>query len=339
MPNTAAGGKAQVFINRRIVVSIAMAHIATYASALRAQPARATMPRVGVLSFRSPPTGVDPDPIAGFLRGMRDLGYVDGRNIVLDYRYADGRPDRLATLVTELVQSKVDVILAGGPVPLQFARKATSTIPIVAISGSDPVREGWAKTLARPGGNVTGVQVTFLELAAKQLEILKTAVPELERVAVLLAPAELSDPSVEAGARALGLQLIMLEVRTPDDFERAFKVAAESRAQGLYAIATNSIVAHRTKLAELAVTHRLPSISELTLLANAGFLLSYGADLDALGLRAATYVDKVLKGERPGDMAIELPALFELVVNRKTARALGMTMPQAILMRATRVVE
>jgi putative ABC transport system substrate-binding protein len=329
-----------MFMNRRIViVSIAMAHIASGASALRAQPARATMPRIGVLSFRSPPPGVDPDPIAGFRRGMRNLGYVDGRNIVLDYRYADGQPDRLATLVTELVQSKVDVILAGGPVPLQFARKATSTIPIVAISGSDPVREGWAQTLARPGGNVTGVQVTFLALAAKQLEILKTAVPKLERVAVLLAPTELSDPGVEAGARALGLQLIMLEVSGPDDFERAFKHAASSRAQGLYAIATNTIVAHRTKLAELAVNYQLPSISELTLLANAGFLLSYGADLDALGLRAATYVDKVLKGERPSDMAIELPAVFELVINSKTAKALGMSMPLSILMRATRVIE
>jgi putative ABC transport system substrate-binding protein len=328
-----------MFMNRRFVVSIAMAHLASRASVLRAQPARVAMPRIGVLSFRSPPSGVDPDPIAGFRRGMRDLGYVDGRNIVLDHRYADGQPDRLATLVAELVQSKVDVILAGGPVPLQFARKATSTIPIVAISGSDPVREGWAQTLARPGGNVTGVQVTFLELAAKQLEILKTAVPELERVAVLVAPAELNDPDVEAGARALGLQLIMLGVRGPDDFERAFKEAASSRAQGLYAIATNTIVAHRTKLAELAVTYRLPSISELTLLANAGFLLSYGADLEALGLRAATYVDKVLKGERPGDMAIERPAVFELVINRKTARALGMTMPQSILMRATRVIE
>jgi putative ABC transport system substrate-binding protein len=179
----------------------------------------------------------------------------------------------------------------------------------------------------------------FLELASKQLEILKIAVPEMQRVAVMVAPAELNGPGVEAGARALGLELIMLEVKGPEDFERAFKFAASKRAQGLYAIATNTIVANRTRLAELAVSHQLPSICELTLLANAGFLLSYGADLEALGRRAATYVDKILKGDRPGDLAIELPAVFELVVNRKAAAALGLTIPQSVLMRATRVIE
>jgi putative ABC transport system substrate-binding protein len=326
-------------MNRRFMVSVAIAHLAGRSAVLHAQPTKAAMPRVGMLSFGHPPSGVDPDPMTGFRQGMRALGYVDGRNIVFDDRYADGQTDRLGTLVAELVKLNVDVILAGGPVPLQFARKATSTIPIVAISGSDPVREGWAQTLARPGGNVTGVQVTFLELASKQLEILKSAVPEMERVAVLVAPAELNAPSVEAGARALGLELIMLEVRRPEEFEQAFKLAASRRAQGLYAIATNTIVANRTKLAELAIGYRLPSICELTLLANAGFLLSYGADLEALGRRAATYVDKILRGERPGDLAIELPAVFELVVNRKTATALGMTMPPSVLMRATRVIE
>jgi len=155
----------------------------------------------------------------------------------------------------------------------------------------------------------------------------------------MVAPAELNGPGVEAGARALGLELIMLEVKGPEDFERAFKFAASKRAQGLYAIATNTIVANRTRLAELAVSHQLPSICELTLLANAGFLLSYGADLEALGRRAATYVDKILKGDRPGDLAIELPAVFELVVNRKAAAALGLTIPQSVLMRATRVIE
>jgi len=326
-------------MNRRLVVSITVAHLASRAAVLRAQPARTAMPRIGVLSFRSVPSGRDPDPIAGFGHGMRDLGYVEGRNIVLDYRYAYGRPDRLVALVSELIQLKVDVILAGGPVPLQAARKATSTIPIVAISGSNPVREGWAQSLARPGGNVTGVMVTFPELAPKQLELLKEAVPELVRVAVLVAPAELHAAGVEAGARQLGLRLVMLEVSGPDDFERAFKAAALSRAQGLYAIATNTIVAHRSRLAALAVSYRLPSISELTLLADAGFLMSYGADLHALGRRAATYVDKILKGARPGDLPIEQPAELELVINRKTANALGMTLPQFILMRANRVIE
>ncbi|MDM0079536.1 ABC transporter substrate-binding protein [Variovorax sp. J31P179] len=326
-------------MNRRLVVSIAMAQLAARAAVLHAQPARAVLPRIGVLSFGHPPSGPEPDPITGFRRGMRDLGHDDGRNIVLDLRYAEGRPDLLAANVAAFVRSNVDVILAGGPLPLQFARQATRTVPIVAISGSDPVREGWAQTLARPGGNVTGVQVTFLGLAAKQLEILQGAVPALERVAVMVAPAELDDPGVEAGARALGLQLTLLEVRGPDDFERAFETAAARRAQGLYAIATNTVVAHRTRLARLAIEHRLPSISELTLLADAGFLLSYGADLEALGRRAATYVDKILKGARAGELAIELPAVFEFVVNRKTAAALGMAMPQSLWMRATRLIE
>ncbi|MGJ7511607.1 ABC transporter substrate-binding protein [Variovorax sp. GT1P44] len=326
-------------MNRRFVVSIAVAHLATRAAALHAQPAKARVPRIGLLSFAHAPSGTDPDPNNGFRQGMRALGHVDGRDVVFIERYADGQTERLAVLVAELVTLKVDVILAGGPVPLQFAREATRTIPIVAISGSDPVREGWAQTLARPGGNVTGVQVTFPELASKQLEILKSAVPEMERVAVMVAPAELDDPGVAAGARALGLELTMLEVKGPQDFERAMSFAASKRAQGLYAIATNTIVSNRTTLAELAVAHRLPSICELTLLADAGFLLSYGADLEALGRRAATYVDKILKGTPPGDLAIELPAVFQLVVNRRTATALGMTIPPSVLKRATRVIE
>jgi putative ABC transport system substrate-binding protein len=326
-------------MNRRFLVSFAMAQLAARAADLHAQPVHGAMPRIGVLSFGHPPSGPQPDPITGFRQGLRDLGHVDGRNIVLDVRHAEGRPDRLAANTAAFVQSKVDVILAGGPVPLQFARKATRTIPIVAISGSDPVREGWAQTLARPGGNVSGVQVTFLGLAAKQLEILQGAVPALERVAVMVAPAELDDPAVALGARALGLQLIMLEVRGADDFERAFAAAASHRAQGLYAIATNTVVAHRARLARLAIEHRLPSISELSLLADAGLLLSYGADLEALGRRAATYVDRILKGARVGELAIELPAVFEFVVNRMTATALGMTLPPSLWMRVTRVVE
>ncbi len=308
---------------------------------LWAQPASAAMPRIGVLSFGTGPSGANPDPSAGFRRGLRELGYVEDRNLVLEYRYADGRSDRLATLAIELVQLKVDVILAGGPATLQVARKATSTIPIVALGGSDPVGEGWAQSLARPGGNVTGLTVTFPELGPKRLEILGQAVPGLARVAILLAPAELglNGPSSEEGARALGLQAQLLEVSGPGDFEAAFKRATQGRAQGLYAISTNTIVTYRARLAELSLSHRLPSVSDFPLLAEAGFLMSYGADLDALGRRAATYVDKILKGARPGDLPIERPTEFELVINLKTARSLGITLPQTVLLRANRVIE
>ncbi len=211
-------------------------------------------------------------------------------------------------------------------------------MPIVSIGGSDPVREGWAKTLSRPGGNVTGLTVTFPELAPKQLELLKQAVPGLARVAVLMAPAELNWPGMDADARALGLQLLTLEVQGPEDFDTAFKNATASGAQGLYAIATNTIVANRSRIAELAVVHRLPSISELTLLADAGFLMAYGADLNALGRRAAGYVDKILRGASPGDLPIERPTDFELVINRKTAVLLGVRLPQSVELRANRVI-
>lgn len=328
-------------MKRRHLLEFGAASLAAHPAMLWAQPAAAAMPRIGVLSFGTAPSGTNPDPATGFRKGLRELGLVEGRNLMIDYRYADGRPDRLAALAAELVQLRVQVILAGGPATLQAARNATSTIAIVAMAGQDPVDEGWAQSLARPGGNVTGLTVTFPELGPKQLELLQHAVPGLARVAVLLAPAEFTKGQqiLDAGARALGLQLQMLEVSGADDFEAAFKRATQGRAQGLYAIDTNTIVTHRFRLAELAVSARLPSVSGFALLAEAGFLMSYGTDINALGRRAATYVDKILKGARPGDLAIERPTEFELVINRKTAGALGIALPRSLLLRADRVIE
>jgi putative ABC transport system substrate-binding protein len=296
------------------------------------------MPRIGVLSFDA--AGTRPDPGNSLRLRLRELGYVEGRNVAFEYRYAEGRPDRLAAHAAELVQLKVELIVAAGPAPLFAAGRVTSTIPIVALGGSDPVREGWAASLSRPGGNVTGMTVTFPELSPKQLEILGLAVPGMNRVAVVRAPAELrtSEP-LEAGAHALGLQLQFLDVDGPADFEAAFMRAKRGRAQGLYAIATNTIVTHRSALARLAIEYRLPSISEFPLFAEAGFLLSYGAYIDAAGRRAATYVDKILKGDRPGDLPIERPTEFELVINRTTARSLDITLAQPLLLRANRVID
>jgi putative tryptophan/tyrosine transport system substrate-binding protein len=304
--------------------------------------AQAPLPRIGALVFGSAPGGLQPDPVAGFEAGLREIGLVDGRNITIEWRYADGRPERLALLAAELAQSKVALIVAFGPAPVHAARAATSTIPIVAIGSPDPVAEGWAQSLARPGGNLTGLTVTFEELGPKRLEILKEARPGIARVAVLLAPAEIlkgSEAVMRAGARALGLELQWIEVNAAADFEPACERARQGRAQGLYAIATNLIVTHRRRLAELAQRQRLPSISEFSLLAQAGFLLSYGANLDALGRRAVSYIDKILKGARPGDLPIERPTRFELMVNLGVARALGITLPVVTLQRADRVIE
>jgi len=199
---------------------------------------RATLPRTGILSFDSAPSGTNPSPAQGFTRGLRELGYVAGQNIVIEWRYADGRPERLAPLAAELVQLKVDVILAGGPDTREAARQATSTIPIVTISGVDPVKEGWARSLARPGGNVTGVTVTFEELDGKRLELLKQAFPAVVRVEVLLDPAAIGDVKafmqpMEVSARRLGLQLQVLEMRDASELDAAFGLARQHRAQAL----------------------------------------------------------------------------------------------------------
>jgi putative ABC transport system substrate-binding protein len=303
--------------------------------------AQTRAPRIGILAMGTAPTGANPDPIEGFGHALREFGYVEGQNILLERRYAEGRPDRLAALAAELVQLKVDVILAGGPAPLEAARKATATVPIVAVGGSDPIRGGWATSLARPGGNVTGLTVSFPELGPKQLELLKQALPGIVRVAVMsdIQPGADSMVELQAGARRLGLQLQVLQINGQGDIDAAFLLARQHRAEAIYAIATNVVVSHRERLAKLAMNDRLSSISEFPLMAQAGFLLSYGADLDDLVRRSAVYVDKILKGARPGDLAIERPAKFQLIVNLRTAKALGIKLPQSLLLRADEVIE
>ncbi|MDZ7588240.1 MAG: ABC transporter substrate-binding protein [Parasphingorhabdus sp.] len=314
------------------------------AAALQPTSGQAPLPRIGVLVFGSAPGGPQPDPVVGGLEeGLREAGLIDGRNVAIEWRYAHGRPERLPMLAAELVHSPVALIVALGPAPVHAARAATSTIPIVAIGSADPVAFGWAQSLARPGGNLTGLTVTFPELGTKHLEILKEARPGIARVAVLLAPAEFlkgSDAAMRAGASALGLELQWLEVNAAADFEPAFERARQGRAQGLYAIDTNLTVAHRCRLAELAQSQRLPSISGY-FADGAGTVScwSYGADLVALGRRSASYIDKILKGAKPGDLPIERPTRFELVVNLGVARALGITLPAATLQRADRVID
>jgi putative ABC transport system substrate-binding protein len=322
----------------RFLLAIALASAASAASAQVVQK----VPRVGVLYMGAP--SQSEGPTSGFDKGLRELGYVPGRNVVIEWRYAEGRPDRLPVLAAELAE-KVDVILTGGPGPLAAARQASRQVPIVTVSGSDPVAEGWAATLARPGGNVTGLAVTFPELGLKRLELLKELLPGLARVAVLFAPAELPGDgaadirSMEVAARRLGLQLQVLPVRHPGDVERVLRAAGEARSQAIYAIDTTFVVVNRPLITELAARLGIPVCGEFSAFGVEGLLMAYGADLNDLLRRSATYVDRILKGARAGDLPIERPVKIDLTINLKVARALGVAVPQSLLLRAERVVE
>jgi len=315
--------------------------LALLPSAAAAQAPAGTA-RIGFLSFFPTPTAAQPDPNeAGFRQGLREGGFVEGQNLVIERRYADGNAALLAASAAELVRLKVDAILAGGQPAREAARKATATIPIVTLSGSDPVREGWAQTLARPGGNVTGFTFTFPELAAKRLELLKQALPTLTHIAVIIDPFEVVDAAdvmreTEAGARRLGLKIQVLRIHGRQDLADAFARARRGNAQALVAVA---LWPYRGEVAELATRSRLALMGEESHEAQAGFLIAYGADLDDLVRRSALQMAKILKGARAGDLPIERPTKFRLSVNLKTAKSLGIAIPQALLARADEVIE
>jgi len=296
--------------------------------------------RVGFL-WDSP--AVWPHALEGFRQGLRDLGWVEGRNIVVEYRWAEGRFDRLPGLVEELVRLKVDVIVAPTSIYAAAARRATSTIPIVFASHADPIGSGHVASLARPGGNITGLSLMMTETNAKGLELLKEAVPGLSRVAVLWDPATPSHrpglEAVEGAARALGLRLQPLAVRNATEFDSAFAAIVRERAGGVLVLSTPLFMGGARRLADLAMKHRLPTMFGPKEHVEAGGLMSYSPDRADLYRRAATYVDKLLKGAKPADLPVEQPMRFELVVNMKTAKALGLTFPQTILIRTTQVIQ
>jgi ABC-type uncharacterized transport system substrate-binding protein len=284
-------------------------------------------------------------PLEAFRQGLRELGWVEGQNVLIEYRFAEGRLERLPGLAEELVRLKVDVI-AASPTPAALAAKnATRTIPIVGMSLTEPVGVGLVASLARPGGNVTGVAYGFdTDIFGKQLELLKEVIPKVRRVAVLSNPGNspaqpLIMSSVEGAARSLGLQLQLREARGPGEFEGAFAVMAKERAGALLVTGDPMFFLHRARLAELAVKNRLPSMSTQGQWVEAGGLMSYGPSFPDLYRRAATYVDKILKGARPADLPIEQPTKFELVINLKTAQALGLTIPRSLLQRADQVID
>ncbi len=277
-------------------------------------------------------------------QGLRDLGYLEGKNLVIEFRGAEGRLERLPDLAAELVRLNVDVIVAAGTAAPFAAKDATRSIPIIMTNAVDPVGSGLVASLARPGGNITGLtQSAGPEIAGKQLELLREAVPELSGVAVLWNPTNpaylLYLREAQVAARAIGVQLQILEARSPGEFDRALAAMKRERAGALLVLGDPTFLVHRTQLADLATKSRLPAMYAIREFVDAGGLMAYGASLPDLWRRAATYIDKILKGAKPGDLPVEQPTKFELVINLKTAKALGLTIPQSVLIRADEVIQ
>ena len=288
----------------------------------------------------SPSTG----PLAeAFRDGLRELGYVEGQNLAIEYRDALGGSDQLREIAANLVHVPVDILVTGGGPATEAAKQATSTLPIVFTQSADPVGTGLVASLARPGGNVTGLTNSAKDLSAKRLQLLKETVPGLSSVAVLWNPTSPGTVEQHAetqeAARLLGLRLLVLEVRRADDLERAFESASEHRAEALAILGDPLMTASAARLADLAAQRRLPAIYPVRVFAEEGGLMAYGSDVRDQYRRAASYVDKILKGANPADLPVEQPMRFDLVINLKTAQALGLTIPQHVLIQATEVIQ
>ena len=319
-----------------ILVAVVLFAVAVVAEAQ--QPKK--IPRIGVLISGSPSNATR--RIQAFQQGLRDLGYIEGQNLIIEYRYAEGKVDRLPDLAAELVRLKVDAIFAQSTASVQAAKKATTTVPIVSVSG-DPVGLGLVASLARPGGNVTGLANFTSELAGKRLELLKEVVPRVSRVAVLWNPdapsSTLRMRETEAAAPSLGIKLQPVDVREPNDFEHAFAALKKDRADALFPLRSPLISSQVKRIVELAAKNRVPGMYDASEFAEAGGLMSYGTMLADLDRRAASYVDKILKGTKPADLPVEQPMKFELVINLKTAKQIGVTIPQSLLYRADKVIK
>jgi putative ABC transport system substrate-binding protein len=299
------------------------------------------VPRIGFLSAASA-ASISARSEA-FRQGLRALGYVEGTNIAIEYRYAEGNPDRLRALAAELVRLKVDVIVTAGPTATRPAKEAISTIPIVMAFDSDPVGNGFVASLAQPGGNITGLSTLAPEISGKQLELLQEIVPRLAHVAVLGNATIAGNAQVlretETVAQAVRVQLHYIDVPGPQDIETAFREASQARADAVLVLNNPVVTAQRTQAADFAVKSRLPAIYLAREFVEAGGLMSYGVNINDLFRRAATYVDKILKGAKPADLPVEQPMQFELVINLKTAEALGLTIPPMVLFQADEVIK
>ena len=320
-----------------ILVGVILLVVAAIAEAQ--QPAKVR--RIGRVALGATPE--DSRRIDAFRQGLRQLGYAEGKDIVIESRYADGKPDRLNELMAELIRLKVDVIVTLGPAPTRAAKAATATIPIVMAQDADPVGNGFVASLARPGGNITGLSTLAPEISGKQLELLKETVPKLSRLAVVgsstIPGHALSLREIGLAAGALNVQLQYLDVLEPKDIETVFRAASNQRAEALIVFGGSIIAAQRTRILQFAVKSRLPAIYSGQATVDAGGLMSYGVNQSDLDRRTATYVDKILKGAKPADLPVEQPKKFDFVINLNAAKQIGLTIPPNVLVRADRVIK
>jgi putative ABC transport system substrate-binding protein len=328
-------------MNKAVALSMLVAIVLLALGVIAEAQQPKKVPRIGILP---------PGPIServhlwdAFRRGLRELGYVEGQNFTLVFPSGEVKPERLPHLAAELVSLKVDVIVAAATVAVQAAKEATKTIPIVTPITTDPVETGLVASLARPGGNITGLSYMSSDLSGKRLDLLKEVVPKVSRIAVLSSPSSANAPpqmrETEAAARSLGVQLQPLEVRGPDDFERAFQAAIKERAGALITLDDAFVFTHRTRIVKLAATSRLPGIYGFREFVEVGGLMSYAANLSDMYRRAAYYVDKILKGAKPAELPVEQPTRFEFIINLKAAKQIGLTIPPNVLARADKVIK
>jgi putative ABC transport system substrate-binding protein len=325
-------------MDRRAFLAVAAASVVARPGVARAQqPAKIS--RLGCLSLRSGPGEFEET----FVQGLRELGYVEGQNVALEYRWAGGKAERLPEMAAELVRLKVDLIVAQGTLAAEAARRATTSIPIVFVAAGDPVGSGLVSSLGSPGGNVTGLTILSTELAGKRLQILRELLPRAKRVALIVhrpaSPTPILIREMRAAAQQLGIQVVAQEIDTAVDLPSAFAAIQRERAQAVVVQQNPITNENARRIAELAIQHRLPAIYYRRDFVEAGGLMSYGANSAAIYRRAATYVDKILKGAKPADLPVEQPTKFEFIINLKAAKALGLTIPPALLVRADQVIQ
>ena len=326
-------------MNTRIALwLLAIVLLATVSSTEAQQPAK--IPQIGRLAIAS--HSAESARIEAFRQGLRDLGYVERKNMLIEWRFADGEFDRLPAHAAELVRLKVDVIVTSGSTPTRIAKAATSTIPIVMSNDNDPVGDGFVASLARPGGNITGLSNFAPELSGKRLEILREVVPKLSHLAIVGTSTNpgyaQSIKEVKLAAAALGVKFEYLDVLDPKNIETAFRAASKGRVDGVLVLTSGILVAQRVQVAELAAKHHIPAIYSNSQFVEADGLMFYGVNVIDLDRRAATYVDKILKGRKPVDLPVEQPTKFEFIINLKAAKQIGLTIPPNVLVRADKVI-
>ena len=327
-------------MRRRWLFALGAAALASPFAAFAQQSGKS--PRVGFLYYGSRQSAIEAGRYPAFVEGMRDLGYVEGKNLVIESRYADGKPERVSAFATELARLKVEVIVATGSQTYRALQLATSTVPIVVTVGVDPVAGGYAATMARPGRNFTGLTDTAADLNPKLLELLMAVTSKLARLGVLLQPENASHPQqltkLMLVAQKLGVQVVLAEAATADTIDAAFTLLSRERVNAVLLLSDSVFLQQQRQIAAQAIAYRLPSITAAPNYAQAGGLLCYGSDLTDNFRRAAGYVDKIIKGAKPGDLPFEQPTRYYLTINLKTAKALGLTIPQTLLVSADKVI-